>query len=125
MLLARNPFKPPLDYQDILKVPSNVNQCEEYLKGFLEPILEEYREYRAEQKALGKLSNLIMGDYVAENENQDLMEYFLQTAEYKEVLNAQQVLFVGRKGTGKTANLINLKNDLSIDKRNFIITIQP
>ncbi|EOO70281.1 hypothetical protein IIC_04723 [Bacillus cereus VD021] len=132
LLLAHDPYNPPLDYQDILKVHSNGNQCEEYLKEFLEPILEEHRdskeehrEYRAEQKALGKLSNLIMGDYVAENENQDLMEYFLQTAEYKEALTAQQVLFVGRKGTGKTANLINLKNDLSKDKRNFIITIQP
>ncbi|MEM5643934.1 hypothetical protein AAHB52_29050 [Bacillus toyonensis] len=121
-----------MDYQDILKVHSNSTQCEEYLKEFLQPILEEHRdseeehrEYRAELKALGKLSNLIMGDYVAENENQDLMEYFLQTAEYKEALTAQQVLFVGRKGTGKTANLIKLKNDLSVDKRNFIITIQP
>ncbi|WP_240515287.1 MULTISPECIES: nucleotide-binding protein [Bacillus cereus group] len=132
LLLAHAPYNPPLDYQDILKVHSNSTQCEEYLKEFLQPILEEHRdseeehrEYRAELKALGKLSNLIMGDYVAENENQDLMEYFLQTAEYKEALTAQQVLFVGRKGTGKTANLIKLKNDLSVDKRNFIITIQP
>ncbi|MED2492295.1 hypothetical protein P4120_30630 [Bacillus thuringiensis] len=132
LLLAHAPYDPPLDYKDILKVHSNSNQCEEFLEEFLEPILEEhkgseeeYRGFKAEQKALGKLSNLIMGDYVAENENQDLMEYFLKTAEYKEALNAQQVLFVGRKGTGKTANLIKLRSDLSEDKRNFIITIQP
>lgn len=132
LLLAHEPYNSPLDYHDTLNIHNNSSQCEGILNEFLGPIIEEYREseddfkeYRADQKALGKLSNLIMGDYVAENENQDLLEYFLETAEYKEALSAQKVLFVGRKGTGKTANLLKLKNELSLDKRNFIITIQP
>lgn len=132
LLLAHAPYIPPLDYHDNIFIHHTAAQCEAKLKEWIEPIIEkykeseeDYREYRADQKALGKLSSLIMGDYVAENENQDLLEYFLETAEYKEALNSQQVLFVGRKGTGKTANLIKLKNDLSTDKRNFTITIQP
>lgn len=132
LLLAHKPYITPLDYHDILKIHSDAAQCETYFKEFIDPIIEDfrnsaedYRGFRAEQKALGQLSNLIIGDYVAENENQDLMDYFLETAEYKEALTSQQVLFVGRKGTGKTANLIKLKNELSSDKRNFIITIQP
>jgi Cdc6-like AAA superfamily ATPase len=132
LLIAHAPYEPPLDYHDNMNIHSNSTQCQSILKEWLEPIIEEYRdseddyrEYRADQKALGELSSLIMGDYIAENENQDLLEYFLETAEYKEALTSQQILFVGRKGTGKTANLVKLKSELSIDKRNFTITIQP
>lgn len=132
LLLAHEPFQAPLDYQDILKIHSTSEQAEMYFNEWFSPILEKYKEqesdfteYKSEQKSLGKLSSLIIGDYVAENENHDLVEYFLETAEYNEALNTQQVLFVGRKGTGKTANLIKLKNELSLDKRNFVIPIQP
>lgn len=132
LLIAHDPYNPPLDYHDELQIHSSTLQCETILREWLNPIIEEFstsedsfREYKAEQRALGILSNLIIGDYIAENESQDLMEYFLETAEYKEALTSQQILFVGRKGTGKTANLIKLKNTLSHDRRNFTITIQP
>ncbi|MCM3715869.1 nucleotide-binding protein [Alkalihalobacillus oceani] len=132
LLLGHAPYEPPLDYHDQFMIHMDVKQCENILNEWLAPIIEiyndqavDYREYRSEQRALGKLSNLIIGDFVAENENQDLLDYFLETSEYREALTAQQVLFVGRKGTGKTANLIKLQNELSSDKRNFILTIQP
>ena len=132
LLLAHEPFEAPLDYQDLLTTHTSADECETCFKEWFNPIITDYKslgedftEYKSEQKGLEKLSNLIIGDYVAENENHDLVEYFLETAEYKEALNSQQVLFVGRKGTGKTANLIKLKNELSNDKRNFIIPIQP
>lgn len=132
LLLAHDPYQPALDYHDVVKIHSNASHCETFVRDWLDPIIEksrnreeEYREYKSDQKALGKLSNLIIGDFVAENENQDLIDYFIETAEYKEALKSQQVLFVGRKGTGKTANLIKLENELSSDKRNFVVTIQP
>ncbi|WP_240420307.1 P-loop ATPase, Sll1717 family [Paenibacillus periandrae] len=132
LLLAHAPFYAPLDYHDELKIHSTAAQCEPFIKAWLDPISEKYRdleedhrEYKADQKAMGKISSLIMGDYVAENESHDLMEYFLETAEYNEALKAQQVLFVGRKGTGKTANLMKLKTQMASDKRNFVIPIQP
>lgn len=132
LILAHAPYEPPLDIFDKVKVHKNPSEAQEIIFHWLEPISketgklkEDYREHLADQKALGKLSNLIIGDYVAENENSDLVEYFFETAEYKEALVAQQVLFVGRKGTGKTANLIKLKNDLGKDSRNFVVTILP
>ncbi|MGG0667432.1 hypothetical protein ABE073_02780 [Lederbergia citrisecunda] len=132
LILAHAPYQPPIDYHDDIKIHSSVQQCEAQLKDWLEPIVssqsekqEKFRGFKSDQKALNVLSNLIIGDYVAENESQDLIEYFLETAEYMEALKSQQILFVGRKGTGKTANLIKLKNAFSKDKRNFTISIQP
>lgn len=132
LLLAHSPYEKPLDFHDSLKVHTSASQCEKEVKEWLEPIIDSYKEstvdhrgFLTEQRALGNLSHLMMGDYVAENETHDLVEYFFETAEYREALTAQQILFVGRKGTGKTANLIKIRHDLSKDKRNFIVSIQP
>lgn len=132
LLLAHSPFQAPLDYDHELNIHSTADDCEMILKKWLEPLHEEFKEkvedykgYEAGKKALGKLSNLIIGDYVAENESGNLLDYFLETAEYKEALNSQKILFVGRKGTGKTANLIKLKNQFALNKRNFVVSIQP
>ncbi|WP_368774897.1 hypothetical protein [Bacillus aerius] len=132
LLLAHDPFKSPLDYEDILQIHRNTEECESLFNDWFEPIANEFNEknskfseFKQDKKALGKLSSLLLGDHVAENENHDLVEYFLETAEYKEALNAQQVLFVGRKGTGKTANLIKIRNTMIEDKRNFVVSIQP
>ncbi|MGY4713583.1 P-loop ATPase, Sll1717 family [Bacillus amyloliquefaciens] len=132
ILLAHDQFKSPLDFEDVLKTHRNTEECESLFKEWFEPIVNKFNEkssdhseFKQEKKALGKLSNLLIGDHVAENENHDLVEYFLETAEYKEALSAQQVLFVGRKGTGKTANLIKIRSEMREDKRNFVVSIQP
>ncbi|OAX46139.1 P-loop ATPase, Sll1717 family [Paenibacillus sp. AD87] len=132
LLLAHSPFERPLDYHDEIREHKNSNTCGKITKDWLEPItneyremLEEHREYTTERKAVNKLSSFKLGDYVAENENHDLIDYFMETAEFREAITAQQILFVGRKGTGKTANLINLRSKMSADKRNFVVVIQP
>lgn len=132
LILAHAPYRPPLDIFDKVQIHNSTSECNSIVSNWLEPIVidtegakEDYKNHLSNQKALGKLSNLMIGDYIAENENSDLVEYFFETSEYKEALKAQQILFVGRKGTGKTANLIKLKDDLSKDARNFVVTIQP
>ncbi|MFF3926272.1 P-loop ATPase, Sll1717 family [Paenibacillus lactis] len=132
LLLCHSPFERPLDYHDELREHKNSNICAKIAREWLEPVIAEYRdmlekhrEYKTERKAANKLSSFMLGDYVAENENQDLIDYFIETAEFREALIAQQILFVGRKGTGKTANLINLRSKMLEDKRNFVVVIQP
>src|SRR5699024_6974030 len=58
-------------------------------------------------------------------EKTNLIDYFFETREYLEALNAQQTLFIGRKGTGKTANFYKIADELMQDKRNFVCIIQP
>jgi hypothetical protein len=54
------------------------------------------------------------------------MDYFIVTASYQEALRTDRsMLFVGRKGSGKTANLFKIANDLAEDKRNFVTLIRP
>ncbi|WP_240746274.1 P-loop ATPase, Sll1717 family [Lysinibacillus sp. S2017] len=122
----------PMDYKALIQTPKNISHCEEIVREWLSPVQEGfkknseiYTEYEKDKKALSALSNLILGDHIAENEQIDLIDYFIETSEYNEALTSQQILFVGRKGTGKTANLIKLTDTFNHDKRNFVIVIQP
>lgn len=50
----------------------------------------------------------------------------METAPYTEALRTTQYLiYVGRKGTGKTANLFQIEQTLLKDKRNHVCVIQP
>lgn len=54
-----------------------------------------------------------------------LDEYFIATAEYDSVLNANNAVFVGRKGVGKTANMLQAAEELRSDRRNLVCVIKP
>lgn len=132
LMLAHEPFKSPIDYRDILKVHTTSKQSSTYITEWLEPIIDEYKQKQStyvnhlkDKKALLELQNLFVGEPIAEHESDMLTDYFFETREYIEALNAQQTLFVGRKGTGKTANFYKIADQLSQDKRNFVCIIQP
>jgi hypothetical protein len=66
-----------------------------------------------------------LGDYVAENESAHLQEYFIETTVSADIINGTQSVFVGRKGTGKTANLLHAEAVSSADPRNLVCIIKP
>ncbi|MEO8378693.1 MAG: hypothetical protein ABI779_03415 [Acidobacteriota bacterium] len=69
---------------------------------------EEDRERSVKRTSLQILYRGI-GDFVAENDRDLISEYFLETAAYLNALETSgAIIFVGRKGTGKTANLLKL-----------------
>jgi len=73
-----------------------------------------------------ELKGLQVGEYIAENEGEKLVEeYFVETAQFREGLSGSHSIFVGRKGTGKTANFLKLAHELSLDKRNLACIIKP
>jgi hypothetical protein len=65
------------------------------------------------------------GEYVAENEQDELLDYFVETGQYQSVLSSQTAVFVGRKGTGKTANMLSASDALARDRRNLVTVIKP
>jgi len=65
------------------------------------------------------------GEYVAEYEADDLPYYFVETAEFQRVMSPGTVLFVGRKGTGKTATMLRAADELARDRRNLVTIIKP
>jgi len=132
-MLAEEDYSAPFDYQDLLVNCPTARECVIQAESFLEQTLAQYRDRRQVQRPdrlaavqlATELKGLRLGEYIAENEADQLQNYFVETSAYKLALQGRSGIFVGRKGTGKTANLIHLASALQADKRNLVVVIQP
>ncbi len=130
LMLAEEDYSDPLDYRDFLFVYPNIRSLLDHATTWTQahlPSREEVLTSRAEPTLrLGaELRSLRLGEPVAENEADALSDYFIETANYVEVLRRGQTVFVGRKGTGKTANMIRAAEQLRADSRNLVVVIKP
>ncbi len=63
---------------------------------------------------------------MAENEVERLVgKYFIPTVAYDDAIRGKQTVYVGRKGSGKTANLMKLEDELGRRKDNLVCVIKP
>ena len=126
-MLAEEDYSPPLDYQDRLKHYRSANQCYEFLDSWLiEQQIRPDERYRTRRLQLvTQLRGLTFGEHVAENESDSLSDYFIETAAFDQALKSRLMLFVGRKGAGKTANMLQAAARLQEDARNVVVVIKP
>ncbi len=140
-------FKSPFDYKDILKYAVDntsvrriidqisISDLEQQVTNDLllpkqtknNPIRQQKIDLSKDDKEIIIL-DLIIGDIgnpVAELEEKELSEYFIRTAQFEEALKGRQCLFIGSKGTGKTANFLQLCTELKNDRRNIVCDIKP
>ena len=132
LMLAEDDFWAPIDYRDHLKHYKTAAEALRYLEEWLPPVeqtlkvTQEATSVQHTVKLVRDLGSLRFGDHVAEYEEENLVrEYFIPTAAYEDALRGNQTVFVGRKGSGKTANLIKLKDELSRRQRNVVCVIKP
>lgn len=133
LMLAENNFLAPLDYRDILLQYQTADQASHLFDLWRANISREFREKRliqqehaTHQRLATELKGLQIGEYIAENDTGPLAEEcFVETSAYREALNGNQVLFVGRKGSGKTANLLKLASTLGKSRDNVVCVIKP
>lgn len=132
LMVAQEEYPAPIDYQDLLYVYKTARDCVSYVDRWLTSNLSgahsEQRDVEVRKRRLHlatELRSLRLGDHVAEKEADVLYEYFVETAAFDEVLASKAMIFVGRKGTGKTANLIRATEILADDKRRLVVPITP
>src|SRR5258708_39429820 len=68
---------------------------------------------------------LRLGDPRAENEMPTLDLYYLKTDQVERTVRGEANLVVGRKGSGKTALFIQVRNKIRFDKRNVVVDLKP
>ena len=61
----------------------------------------------------------------AENEQDQLSSYFLETEEFKSALTGRTNLVIGRKGSGKSAIFFQIRDRIRVNKRNIVIDLTP
>jgi hypothetical protein len=131
LMLAEPGYEPPFDYQDLMYVYQNAKDCEQKASEWLAASLSAPQSASA-SPALSRgaemasaLKSLRLGSHIAEDERATLVDYFVETRNYLEVLGGATTVFVGRRGTGKTANFLRAAEELAGDKRNLVCAIKP
>lgn len=117
-----------IDYRDLGIRYRNKGDVRKRVRTFLEAIdFESPQGNRtpARRHLSAELASLRFGAHVAESEEADLLGYFVETRDYRDVIDAKAVIFTGRKGTGKTANMLQAAAELRSDPRNLVVVVKP
>jgi hypothetical protein len=135
MLSEQNDLLAPIDYRDSMRYYTTPTEAAREAGHWLQPIAlgagiqqeQPKRKYADVLKLATELKDfhLQLGEYVAENEAQRLDEYFVETTAFMDVINGRHTIFVGRKGTGKTSNLIQASSKIGADVQNLVVLMKP
>jgi hypothetical protein len=126
LMLAETDYPAPFDYQSLIKTYETAEECTEEAREWLEHLSFENVLISSRAGARGgHLANLRFGEHVAENERIELSDYFVETAAYRDVIAARDSIFVGHRGTGKTANAMQAYSTLASNKTNLAVLIKP
>lgn len=137
LIVGENVSLRPIDYRDIIRSYDSASQAEQIIGEFISPIrniIFDFQKYIEHDIGLPKrtvdlrgniLAAIDLGDYIAENEEQSLSNYFVETPEFLMAIEPEFKVFVGRKGSGKTANFYMIMDRFFQDKRNVVCNIKP
>jgi energy-coupling factor transporter ATP-binding protein EcfA2 len=119
-------FSPPLDVRDFTKKYRHPDDIQNAVQAFSLEITDFSQQARS-KKSSGStvLTRLSVGDPTAENEMTSLSDYYLLTDEYQKALRGEVNLVVGRKGSGKTALFVQLRDAKRSRKANIVVDLKP
>ena len=126
LILAPSEFDAPLDIRDDVKTWYQLTDIYDHVAHFC-PSIVEY-EAQVEPSGIDRmtlLQSLSIGDPRAENEMTTLARYYLNIDQFERALRGEVNLVVGRKGSGKTALFIQLRDTIRADRRNIVVDLKP
>jgi hypothetical protein len=124
----------PIDYRDLMVAYNTPKEAgaisQEWLRQIAGVSISASETKTSHTAALRLATELRdfhvqLGDWIAENERRSLDSYFVETAVSLDIANGTQTVFVGRKGTGKSANLIHAESTVGKDSRNLVCLMKP
>jgi hypothetical protein len=126
ILLAHEEDDLPLDLHDLATRWKVLDDIAPIIRAFRDDVADLQVDFVESRPQLGNLlQSISCGDPTAENEASDLADYFLETEAYQRALNAEANVIVGRKGSGKTAVFLQVRDRTRVDKNNIVIDLMP
>ena len=131
LVLAHEPYEAPVDYQGIIRTHSTASICKTILGGWISGLsanISRRRRRRPDPQASSKsvdLRNLAIGEPVAENERRTIDNYFFETSTYYRAMDDTVTIVVGRRGSGKSAQLYAMEAAFALDRRNHVCVVKP
>ena len=117
----------PLDFREHTDLCFSKDQIESAISKFtlaVTPRLQR-RVHKASSTNRSLLEQLDLGGSVAENELQTIDDYYLETDAYQHTLRGEVRLIIGRKGAGKTALFLRVRNEKRRRKKNIVLDLKP
>jgi hypothetical protein len=110
LMVAEKPYPTDFDYQEYLRKYENRQTCREVVSPFLSRLKDDIAHLLFKKrpsdtiiKERSSLQKVNFGEYIAEHENENLYDYFVETSHYDNLIKSEHNIVIGRKGTGKTA----------------------
>lgn len=117
----------PLDYRDLVKYVGPGKKLDTIFADFAPEVFSHYQmDAPAVISRKGSvLQELNLGASSAENEMIELGEYYLETEEYRRVSRGEGQIVTGRKGSGKTALFVQIRNLIRRNRQHVVLDLRP
>jgi|GEM_PF-290410 uncharacterized caspase-like protein len=119
----------PANYQDIVKVYNQASDVDRYINELAPQVMDALQEISNKSSlnrpAQSLLEKIELGALAAENEMGAIATYYVSTDSSKKTITGGARIVVGRKGTGKTALFLHVRDYLRKDKKNTILDLKP
>lgn len=126
LLIAHDSSRLPLDLHDLATRWKEYSDFDQIIRTFRDDVADLQHDFVEVRPHGGNLLEQIScGDPTAENEATGLSEYFLETEGYQRALNGDANVLVGRKGSGKTAVFLQVRDRTRANKENIVIDLIP
>jgi hypothetical protein len=127
LLLQEGEEPVPLDYRDFVKVFYLLNQINEHIADFSTEVMArlQARAPAVVSEPQTFLERLNLGASSAENELRELGNYYLETDEFRRVFKGEIRVVTGRKGAGKTALFVQVRDRLRSDRGKVVLDLKP
>jgi hypothetical protein len=119
----------PLDYRDFVEVTYHPDDVNRAIEIFASEVTHAFQQLETHGAKLERsfIKKLNLGATSAENEMRDLERYYLETDQFLKSLRGEAHLVVGRKGSGKSAIFLQIR-DAERDKnrnKNIVLDLKP
>lgn len=127
LLLQSGDDPVPLDYRDLVKSFKSADQIDDYVAEFAPGVFQSLQlgQPIVVARPSNFLAQLTLGASSAENEFQELGNYYLETDEFRRALRGEIQVVLGRKGSGKTALFFQVRDRFRPDKNNVVLDLKP
>lgn len=126
LLIAHERMRLPLDLQDQANRFFKPSDLDELVASFRIRVADAQNDFVTPNPHNERLLETITcGDPVAENEASTLADHFLQTDGYNRTLAGEVNILVGRKGSGKTAVFLQVRDRSRANKDNIVVDLTP
>lgn len=117
----------PLDYRDFVRITYHPDDINEHIAEFAGEVAEAFQLDVSSSGVSGYtfLQSLDLGSTSAENEMRTLENYYLKTDQFLKSLRGEANIVVGRKGSGKSAIFLQVRDKERNKKGNVVLDLKP